>query len=369
MIENLGQVAFDQALDLLDSAPREALTAWAKRLEGLPVGPRRTAGVTAFFKTLAQVDAKTAVDLALSLNLYEPRWIAIWSISYAAPAANLNEAARMYTALDEKKLALTDFVITWSRSDPAATAQFLSSYGGEVENDDVARLMANWAALDPAAAEEWLVNNPVRRDAAVHAGFYSGWLEHDRAAALSDLGTRVNDEAFNKALEVVSKDLFKDSEGEARAFILTLPPAAQETAVGSIVGDITAVYLRGAPELQVDEVAKWLITLPEKLWHGQVGEILNRWPEQDQTGRDAWIDQLAPGTRDAVLADYCRAYRSHMPADNIRAGLRIRDSNLRRETFRDLFRDMEEEARQEFLADAQLSQGEMEELTAILTRP
>src|SRR5437868_10867577 len=65
-IENLGQVEFDQAFGLLQSAPKEALTAWTKRLEALPVGPRRTAGLTAFFKTLAQIDTKTAVDLALS---------------------------------------------------------------------------------------------------------------------------------------------------------------------------------------------------------------------------------------------------------------------------------------------------------------
>ena len=42
MIENLGQVGFDQALGMLHSAPKEALTAWTKRLEALPVGPRRT---------------------------------------------------------------------------------------------------------------------------------------------------------------------------------------------------------------------------------------------------------------------------------------------------------------------------------------
>src|SRR5688500_2469543 len=168
IIENLGQVAFDQAFALLDSAPREALTAWAKRLEGLPVGPRRTAGVTALFKTLAQVATKTAVDLALSMGGHETRWTAIGAISRATPAANLDEVARMYIALNEKKLGLVDLVINWSRSDPAATAQFFSSYGGDVENGDVAQLMTNWAALDPAAAGEWLANNPNRREASVH---------------------------------------------------------------------------------------------------------------------------------------------------------------------------------------------------------
>lgn len=366
MIENLGQVEFDQAFDLLHSAPKEALTAWIKRLEELPVGPRRTAGLTAFFKTLAQIDTNTAVDLALSLNRQEPRWVAIAAISNATPAANLNEVARMYTALNEKKLALSDFVRSWSRSDPVATAEFLSSYGGDLENNDFAPLMANWAALDPAAARDWLAKHPVRRDEAVYAGFYSGWLEYDRSAALNDLRTRLEDQTFNKALKAVSMDLFKDSQEALRAFILTLPPAAQETGVDAIVGDVTAVYLSGGPDLEADEVAKWLVTLPEKLWNGNVGEILNRW---DQAARDGWIDQLAPGTRDAVLADYCRAYNSYTPSNNIRAGFKIRDPNRRQEAFRKIFGDMEEEAREELLAKAQLLPAETQELARILKRP
>src|SRR5438067_455004 len=46
-IENLGEVEFDQAYELLRSAPKEALLGWTKRLEGLPVAPRKTAAITA----------------------------------------------------------------------------------------------------------------------------------------------------------------------------------------------------------------------------------------------------------------------------------------------------------------------------------
>lgn len=369
LIENLGQVEFDQAFDLLHSAPKEALTAWTKRLEALPVGPRRTAGITAFFKTVAQIDTKTAVDLALSLNRYEPRWTAIGSIGSAAPAANLGEVARMYTELHEKKLGLGNFVIDWSRSDPVATAHFLSSYEGEVDNRDVAQLMANWAALDSAAASEWLASQvPGRRDEDVYAGFYSGWFEHDRAAALNALRMRANDETLSKALKAVSMALFKDSPAGAREYILTLPPSAQETAVNAMVHDVTAIYLSGVPELQASDVAKWLLTLPENLWHEEVGEVVNRWPEQDGAGRDAWIDQLPLNTHDAVLAAYCRAGNSYIQAQNIRMGLKIRDSNLRQETLRDVFHNMEEEAQKALWRNEQLTPTERKELSKILKR-
>lgn len=368
-IENLGQVEFDQALNLLHSAPKKALQAWTKRLEELPVGPRRTAGITAFFKALSQIDASAAVDLALSLNLQEPRWNAIGAISTAIPAANLNEVARMYTALNEKKLSLTDLVLNWSRSDPVATADFLSNYSGEVDSRDVCFLMANWAALEPAAAQEWLEKHPAHRDPTVYAGFYSGWLEHDQPAALNDLTTRLDDPTFSKALEAVSMDVFKASPDAARTFILTLKPAAQETAVSAIVGDVTAIYMRGAPDLQADVVANWLVTLPENLWHENLGAILNRWPDQDRVARDGWIDQLPPGPRDAALAEYCRAYSPYVPTDNFRAGLKIRDPTLRQETFRKIFGEMDPEVREELLAKVQLLPEETQDLMRILERP
>jgi len=370
IIENLGQVAFDQAFNMLKSAPKEALTAWTCRLEGLPVGPRRTAGITAFFKTLAQIDAATAIDLALSMKRREPRWNAIGSISSATPSADLNQVARMFIALNEKKLSLTDLVTGWSRSDPAATARFLSNYSGDVDNRDVAQLMANWAALDPMAATEWLTQrDSFRRDETVCAAFYSGWLEHDRAAALNDLRIRAGDTSFDKGLEHVSKDLFKLSQDEARTFILTLSPAAQKTAVGSIYSDVTSVYLSGAPDLQGDEVAKWLITLPENLWHETIGEVLNRWPEEHVVERNIWMDQLPPDKRDAVLADYCRAVNWYMPTDNIRAGLKIRDPNLRRQALHKAFEEMEGEQRRQALTDTGLSPDESRELAKILKQP
>ena len=368
-IENLGQVEFDQAFALLHSAPREALLAWTKRLEALPIGPRRTAGISAFFKTLAQIDAKTAVDLALSMERREARWTAFGSISNATPAVNLKEVARLYTALNEKKLSIFDLVLNWSRSDPVATAAFLSGYRGDVEKDDLRVLMANWAALDPAAAREWLAKaDPARRDSEVYAGFYSGWLEHDRFDALSDLTTHIQDPTFKKALEVVSLDLFKESQEAVRTFILTLPPAEQQTAVDSIVHDVTAIYLSGGPDLKVDEVAAWLIGLPETLWHDQLGHVLNRWPDEDVARRNAWLDQLPPGTQDAVFAEFCRAYNSYDPTDNFRAGLRIQDAKLREQTLGNIFRGMETDVRQELLSHVQLSSAEMQELAKILKK-
>ena len=367
-IENLGTVAFDEAYELLRSASHDALVIWTRRLEGLPVGPRRTAGITAFFKTLAQIDARTAVDLALSIDRQDPRWTAIGAVGSATPAANLHEVARMYSALNEKKLAVSDFIDKWSRSDPVKTAEWISGYAGLVENRDIASLMTNWAAVDPTAAREWLARAGADRlDPDVYAGFYTGWVEAEPALALKDLAERGDDEIFKRAIETVAEELFKDSPEAARTLVFTLQSGApQQAAVRAVVHDVTAAYIGGGPDLKTDEVANWLLTLPQDLWDEGIGEVLRRWRWDDPAGEQAWLEQLPLPTRDAVLAQYCRAFRLRDATEYIQAGLRIHDPQLREQTFRAIFRELEEEQRGEFLSKLQLSDDEARELGRIV---
>lgn len=369
-IENLGEVEFDQVFELLHSAPKEALVSWTKRLEALPVAPRKTAAIKAFFKTLAQIDAKTAVDLALGMDRADPRWTAIGAVAVAAPAANLSEVARMYTALDERKQPIVgDLIASWSATDPEATAHFISSYPGKVENGDIASFMFNWAALDPAAATAWLVNADAnRRDPVVYMGFYGGWMLSDRAAALTDLAARSADKTFEKAVKSVAENLFTDSTEAARAFILTLPSGAtQEAAVEQITGHITGLYFGGDYlHLKPDEVTKWLLTLPDNLSHKEIGSVIDQWARDDQPALDAWYNQMQPPMRDRLLAEQCRGYNRNIPTTGLQAGLRISDPELRRNTFRQIFKDMVEEGKHELLQEAQLSADEAGELKRIL---
>ena len=369
-IENLGGVEFEHAYELLRSAPREALINWTRRLERLPQGPRRSAGIEAFFKTLAQIEARTAVDLALTMERHEPRWGAFGAIARATPASDLREVARMYTVLNEKKLSVGGLVHAWSLSDPVSTAEWIASYPGEIANDEIASLMSNWAAVDPAAARQWLATaGGHRHDPTVYAGLYSGWAEADPAAAFSDLAARGEDANFKKVIETVAEEVFKNSPDAARTFVSTLPTgAAQDAAVGAIVSDVTGIYLGGGPDLMADEVAKWLLTLPEHLWRENIGSVVNSWPDKDEAGQQTWINQLPQQTRDVVLAGYCRAYYPGRPTRNFQAGLRIVDRELREETLRKIFREMEEEPRQQLLKNLELSGEEARELGRILAR-
>jgi hypothetical protein len=370
-IENLGEVEFDQVFELLHSAPKETLLSWTRRLEDLPVAPRKNVAIAVFFKTLAQIDTRTAVELALSMDRADPRWTAIGAVAVAAPAANLSEVARMYTALDERKQPIVgDLIANWSATDPEATARFMASYPGKVENGDIASFIFNWAALDPAAATAWLASADAnRRDPVVYVGFYSGWMLIDRAAALTDLAARSADQTFEKAVKSVAEDLFKDSTEAARAFILTLPSGAtQEAAVKQIAGHITGFYFGGDYlHLKPDEVTKWLLTLPENLWHEEIGGVIDSWAgSDDKPAFDAWYNQMPPKMRDRLLADQCRAFNWNIPTTGLQAGLRISDPELRQNTFREIFKKMDEEGKEELLQKAELSSEEAGELRRIL---
>lgn len=370
-IENLGQVEFDQAYELIHSAPKEALVAWAHRLEEVPVTPRKTSAIAVFFKTLAQIDAKAAADVALAMDRADPRWAAIGAISVATPAADLPEVARMYTTVHEDRIPVAgDFVSRWSASDPEATARFLSSYSGRVNSDDIASFIGNWAAVNPAAATEWLAQaSPERRDFTVYAGFYAGWMLNDRNAAVTDLAQRSGDKAFEKALKVVSENLFTESPDAARAFILMLPDdGAQKVAVEQVTAHITSIWLGSGDYLHLksEDVAKWLFTLPENLWHEQIGSVMENWTREDNAAADAWLNGMPLQTRDQLLAEHCLAFNWNLPTAGLQAGLRISDPELRRNTLRQVFKEIAPDMIEDLLQKATLPVEEAREIRRVV---
>jgi hypothetical protein len=109
-----------------------------------------------------------------------------------------------------------------------------------------------------------------------------------------------------------------------------------------------------------------LLTLPDNLWHDQIGSVIDRWAGEDQPALDAWYNQMPPKGRDRLLAEQCRAFNWNLPKSSFKAGLRISDPELRQNTFRQIFKDMVEEGKQELLRKAELSGGEARELERIL---
>ncbi len=339
-IENVGQVEFEQAYGLLQAAPREVLSDWTRRLEALPVGPRKTAAITAFFKTLAQLDAKTAVDLALTLTRREPRATATSAINAATPVSSLAEVARLLASGEVERMSAISLIEKWSWTDPVSTSQFVASHPEMADEFGVGLLLGNWAALDPAAAKAWLDQlDASRQDPRVYRDFYSGWFEYDRPAALNHLIANAGDEKLNKAIESAAHFLFSESPVTARAFVLDLPEGqARKAAISHITVEAAGHFIRGTPSFSADAVAKWLFTLPPDNWQDNLGSVVSKWSGEDSAAVDQWMNDMPTPTRDQVAAEFCLAYDSDDPARNFAAGLRINDPQLRENTFREVFK-------------------------------
>jgi hypothetical protein len=343
-IENLGQVEFEQAYRLLQAAPREVLSDWTKRLEALPAGPRKTAAITTFFKTFAQLDAKTAVDLALTLTRREPRATATSAINAATPASSLAEVARLLASVKLDKMSVPgsaiDLIAYWSCTDPVSTSQFVASHPEMSDETGLGILLGNWAALDPAAAKAWLDDlDASRKDPFVYRGFYSGWFEHDRPAALNHLIANAGDEKMNKAIEGAAYTLFSESPATARTFVLDLPEGqARKTAISKITIEAAGHFLRGSPSFSADAVAKWLFTLPADNWEDNLGSVVSKWSGEDSAAVAHWMNDMPTPTRDQVAAEFCLAFDSDDPQRSLAAGLKINDRQIRENTFREVFK-------------------------------
>lgn len=372
-IENLGQVEFEQAYNLLQAAPREVLSDWTRRLEALPVGPRKTAAISTFFKTLAQLDAKTAVDLALTLTRREPFVVATSAINAATPASSLAEVARLLASgkVEKMPVSATSLIVNWSCTDPVSTSQFVASHPEMAHENELSLLLGNWAALDPAAAKAWLDDlDASRQEPRVYRGFYSGWFEHDRPAALNHLIANAGDEKLNKAIEGAAYVLFSESPATARAFVLDLPEGpARKTAINEIATEAAGRFIRGTPSFSADAVAKWLFTLPADNWQDTLGSVVSKWSEQDAAAVDHWLNDMPTPTRDRVAAAFCLAYDSDDPQRNFAAGLRIDDRQLREATFREIFKKVGSKKRaRELLQRANLPPEQAADLERIMVR-
>jgi hypothetical protein len=370
-IENVGQVEFEQAYRLLKAAPPEVLSDWTRRLEALPVGPRKTAAITAFFKTLAQLDAKTAVDLALTLTRREPRATAASAISGATPASSLAEVARLLASGKVETRSATSLIENWSCTDPVSTSQFVESHPAMTDEIDLALLLGNWAELDPAAAKAWLDHlDAGRQDPRVYRGFYAGWFEQDRPAALNHLIANAGDEKLSKAIEGAAYFLFSESPATARAFVLDLPEGqARKTAISEITLEATGRFIRGTPSFSADAVAKWLFTLPAENWQDNLGTAVSKWSGEDPAAVDHWLNDMPTPTRDRVAAEFCLAYDSDDPQRNFAAGLRIDDRELRENTFRELFKKVGSKKRaRELLQQANLPPDQVAVLERLMVK-
>lgn len=370
-IVNIGQVEFDQGYRLLLSASPETLAQWVARLEAMPTSPRKTAGIASFFRILAQVDAKAAVALALTIKGREARGAATGAVFGAIPEANVTELIRIGMASEEPWTDWGSLVDRWSLTDPVSASRFAKEHIAQVDAFWLGSMLENWAAVDPGAAKVWLDQlDSTERKPEVIAGFYSGWFDRDREAALNELVKYSSDEQFRAILDKVAVTAFKESPEAARAVVLRFPEADQQKAVvSSVLGPVNAIYLSGKQPYSEESVAKWLVTLPEEIANDHLGYLVSRWNYQSPDAVSEWLRVVPTQLHDRVEAQFCMALDLAAPQENLKAGLAIVDRQLRMESLRAALQKFKTpESAREAAQKANLPPQQLAELEALIPK-
>src|ERR1700741_2618919 len=99
IVRDIATVPFSELYDVLKSAPREQLLAWARDLDHMPRGPRQRAAINAYYKSLVQVDHRAAIEALLHSENLLMREIALDATTKAAPESIWPDLAEMMAVL------------------------------------------------------------------------------------------------------------------------------------------------------------------------------------------------------------------------------------------------------------------------------
>lgn len=331
-VRNIAETPFATTYQSLKAASPELLSAWAKDLEKITATPTRWAAITTFFKTLIQVNPAAAKKMILELTK-ENRWQAMIAIREAAPPRAMKEVAEVLLSYDRIEISgcswdfLREALNEWSRSDPIAVKEFIEKHADAQMRSYFPGLVRNWAAYDPEAARDWLVQQLAQRPArqttsedelsssedyeweslpeAMVKAWLEGFIENDREAALDYLVAH-DDKEIEKAIPAVVAALFLESPEEARVFILRLPETRRAEALAGMTENADRFAWGDVDDRtrSPDFVANWMLQFPSELWSKNIGRVLLEWRFKDAPKMLTWMEDLPADTQSAVVANY-----------------------------------------------------------------
>lgn len=343
-LRDIATVPFSELYDVLKSASHEQLLAWARDLEQMPRGPRQRAAVTAYYKSLVQVDHRAAIEAVLHTKNLLARDAAIDGMMKAAPESIWADLAEMIVQLPYwgRGYAQDNLIPNWSRVDPVAASRFVEKYPSRIditfyEPSRVVSLLNNWGEIDPSAAKKWLEQDPSRQTADAFRALLTSWGRVDRAAAIDYAIANQQRANFEAATNELVYDFVRSAKEDATKLILLLPPAPAKAALKH-VAEITNPpvidpNIDNPPNYQrpPEEVARWLVTLPGDLWEESLGRVVQGWLREDADSEKAWFAQLPPEIRNRAIVGMCREAKPHNIAtdDVIQLAFAIADQSVR----------------------------------------
>lgn len=232
------------------------------------------------------------------------------------------------TFRDGIKEQLLDAALSnWSQTNPAAAAEFI------VENPELreiagGKILRNWGWIEGPDAVAWLNEHPGGGDYAAARELSEamlGWLEKDPAAASTYIVDHVDDGRMQECISDAASGLFQVDKLRALEWPEKLPAGEiREIAIRAIAREYS--------ETDPKEAAEWVARLPGNTGLEAIESVILKWTQKDSDAALAWINTSAGNLRDEALAGFCRSISGESPGKALDAANLIVDPARRLHT-------------------------------------
>ena len=331
-LEQLSHIPLSELAEVLEHRDAREIAQLAQKFDLLPPNPQTYANLRPFFKSWAQFDERSAFKTAVAFTDNRTREIAIETIAASASPDGAGRIAQLMreqpagTFRDGIKEQLFDDALSnWSQTNPAAAAEFV------VENPELreisgSKILRNWGWIEGPAAVAWLNEHPSGSDYAAPKELSEamlGWLEKDPAAASTYIVDHVDDGKMGECVRDAASALFDVDKPLALQWLEKLPAGEiRETAILEIAKE----YAESDPKA----AAEWVVRLPSKTGvEVALENVVSKWTQKDSDAALAWINSGAGNLRDEALSSFCDSMSGKSPGKAIEAANLIVDPERR----------------------------------------
>lgn len=354
---------FRETYALLKSASDETLCSYFAELQQARPKPTRHAALVSFFKTLIHVNPSLTAELISRLKK-DDRWPAMFAIRNVSPPRGMQAVAEVLLGFDRREISscswdmLAETLDEWGRNDPSALKEFLESHhDGDVDRY-FPKLVRNWAAYDPEAAQKWMVE-AIRKHPPPPAGdenlgdgwtstmgemsiaWVEGFLENDREAAINYVLEHAAEPGVAEAVESFSGALFTMSPDRAREFLNRLPDEQQSAALSGISRKADGFVRSDAGENTTSPrfVAEWMLSSFPERGPEYFENVLREWKFGDPHELFGWMAELPASTLEAVIRRFPTYVSEDKPSEDFDLIMQAQDRGVRHALLESLARE------------------------------
>lgn len=399
-VPDLAALPFVETYRILKSASPDTVRSYCNQLEQLPLGPSRTAALTAFFKTLIQANPVLSKDIIVGLKK-DDRWLPMFAIREAATPRGMETVADVMLSFDRIEISgcsydlLRDSLDEWGKNDPLALKRFLETHRDKDVDGYFDKLVLNWAAYDPEAAQEWMAKEIEKRPfiptrpteeggeevfdsdwrsavESMSAAWIQGFLANDPDRATQYVVEHADNPAVEYALNWLAGDLFLASPDRARDLINRLPEKQQSKSLRSIADKANGLVKSDASDNATSPryVAEWMLKFPPEMYQEGIGSVLRSWEFSDPQELFAWMAELPTSTRDEMVRQY-PSVSSETTQEDFDTVMQVPDPALRTQLLEHVARDAKyaEKQLRRVLEKSKLPAEEKARLVSLIPKP